>query len=101
MVGAYWCPHCRHQKELFGREAWSMIDYIEASPRGFGYDQKRLDKVHTTNIEGFPTWIFPHIDQVIVGEAPLMLLANVSNYIGTWDEVLEPADISYTFGSCR
>jgi len=31
MYGAYWCPHCSRQKELFGREAWSYVDYVECA----------------------------------------------------------------------
>ena len=104
MIGAYWCPHCRHQKELFGKEAWSLINYVEASPRGFGYDPKLLDKLHTT-VDGFPTWIFPSgnggkLEKVLVGEVPLKVLADVSTYVGTFDETLEPVDSSAS-GSCR
>lgn len=34
MYGAYWCPHCHTQQELFGKEAFSAITYIECDPRG-------------------------------------------------------------------
>jgi Predicted membrane protein len=26
--GAYWCPHCYDQKQLFGKEAFAIINYI-------------------------------------------------------------------------
>ena len=29
MYGAFWCPHCSRQKELFGKEAWKYISYVE------------------------------------------------------------------------
>ena len=45
MYGAYWCPHCQHQKELFGKEAWALIDYVECSPKGYYYDKDRVGQV--------------------------------------------------------
>ena len=34
MFGAYWCPHCRDQKNLFGIQAIPEIPYIECAPQG-------------------------------------------------------------------
>jgi len=105
MVGAYWCPHCRHQKQLFGKEAWSYIEYVEGSPKGYGYDPKLLfSKTKQTSIEGFPTWIFTKLqgeDKILVGEAPLKKLAQATHYRGSFDETLEPIDVSATVGSCK
>ena len=28
MYAAYWCPHCSRQKELFGLEAWSIMNVM-------------------------------------------------------------------------
>ena len=59
MYGSYWCPHCSHQKELFGNEAWSTVSYVECSTKGFYYDANKLTAVKD-KIEGFPTWHFPN-----------------------------------------
>ena len=45
MYGAYWCPHCAHQKELFGAEAWSLIPYVECSLKGFYYDNSKVENI--------------------------------------------------------
>jgi hypothetical protein len=50
MYGAYWCPHCSRQKELFGKEAWSYINYVECSPKGYGF------KGVCRNVDGYPTF---------------------------------------------
>jgi uncharacterized membrane protein len=31
---AYWCPHCRDQKELFGKQAAAELQVIECAPDG-------------------------------------------------------------------
>lgn len=52
MYGAYWCPHCSRQKELFGAEAWSIMDYVECSPKGYGFQGLKMCK----GVEGYPTF---------------------------------------------
>lgn len=52
MYGAYWCPHCSRQKELFGAEAWSIMDYVECSPKGYGFQGQKMCK----DIDGYPTF---------------------------------------------
>jgi thiol-disulfide isomerase/thioredoxin len=52
--GAFWCPHCREQKELFESSA-KLLPYIECStPDGQGQKQVCTDK----EIKSYPTWIF-------------------------------------------
>lgn len=34
LYGAYWCPHCHEQHELFGAEAFQHLSYIECAPDG-------------------------------------------------------------------
>jgi len=52
--GAFWCPHCANQKELFGDSA-RLLPYVECStPDGRGQTQECRDK----NIDGYPTWEF-------------------------------------------
>jgi glutaredoxin len=52
MYGTYWCPHCSRQKELFGAEAWSIMNYVECSPKGYNYKGQKMCK----NIDGYPTF---------------------------------------------
>jgi uncharacterized membrane protein len=53
--GAYWCPHCYEQKQLFGQEAWKEIEYIECASDGKGKNpQPKL--CAEKGIQSFPTW---------------------------------------------
>lgn len=52
--GAFWCPHCKEQKELFGSSA-KYLPYIECStPDGKG----QTDVCKQANIQSYPTWEF-------------------------------------------
>lgn len=54
MYGAYWCPHCQNQKELFGK-SWQYVTYVEcAVPTGNGQTQVCAD----AGISSYPTWEF-------------------------------------------
>lgn len=54
MYGAFWCPHCKEQKELFGK-SWQYVDYVECStPDGQG----QLEICKSAGIKGYPTWEF-------------------------------------------
>lgn len=51
MYGAYWCPHCNNQKEMFGA-SWKYINYVEcATPEG-------ETTCTAAGIKLFPTWVF-------------------------------------------
>ncbi len=52
MYGAYWCPHCKSQKELFG-ESFKYIHYVECDLGG-----KQNPECVEAGIEGYPTWIY-------------------------------------------
>ncbi len=52
--GAYWCPHCKEQKELFGASA-ERLPYVECSPLGPGTSQAAV--CDQKGIQGYPTWI--------------------------------------------
>ncbi len=54
MFGAWWCPHCKAQKELFG-SSFSKINYTECSDPGSN-DMNQTCK--DAGIEGYPTWQF-------------------------------------------
>ncbi|AFY74343.1 putative membrane protein [Synechococcus sp. PCC 7502] len=76
MYGAFWCPHCREQKELFG-EAVKAVPYVEcatnqANPR------VQSAECRSKQIESYPTWeiggkLYPGVKQ-------LDELAKLSNY---------------------
>ncbi|ERT07552.1 VKORC1/thioredoxin domain protein [Lyngbya aestuarii BL J] len=75
--GAYWCPHCHDQKQLFGKEAFAMIDYVECDPKG---KNARPQLCKEAGITGYPTW---EIDgQFYPGTASLEKLADLSGYQG-------------------
>lgn len=58
--GAFWCPHCKEQKEMFSH-ATSSLPYIECStPDGNGQTQVCID----AGIKGYPTWEFKNGDRV-------------------------------------
>lgn len=50
--GAFWCPHCQAQKELFGSSV-KFLPYVECSTLdGQSQTQECKDK----KIESYPTW---------------------------------------------
>lgn len=52
--GAFWCPHCREQKTMFGKSA-NLLPYVECStPDG----KSQLPLCKTAGITGYPTWEF-------------------------------------------
>lgn len=54
MYGAWWCPHCSNQKELF-EGAFDKINYTECSAPG---SRVMNQECKDANIEGYPTWEF-------------------------------------------
>ena len=52
--GAFWCPHCQKQKQLFGKSA-KFLPYVECSTS----DGKQQTQVCTLQkIDNYPTWEF-------------------------------------------
>lgn len=52
--GAFWCPHCQEQKQVFGNSA-KLLPYVECSqPDGKTQTQICIDK----KVESYPTWEF-------------------------------------------
>ncbi len=51
--GAYWCNYCKNQKELFGQEAVSKLNYIECDPQG---KNPQPNLCVAASIKGYPTW---------------------------------------------
>lgn len=52
--GAYWCPHCLAEKQLFGKSA-KYLPYVECSlPDQAGRTQACIQ----AGIDSYPTWQF-------------------------------------------
>ncbi|KAJ4777835.1 Thiol-disulfide oxidoreductase LTO1 [Rhynchospora pubera] len=64
MYGAFWCSHCNEQKEMFGKEAVKILNYVECFPDGAGKGRTMAVDCAVVGIEGFPTWIIK--DQMYV-----------------------------------
>ena len=75
--GAYWCPHCHDQKELFGKEAAAELDYVECDPKGVN---PRPQLCQTAKIKGYPTWEIK--GQMYEGVQTLEKLADLTDYKG-------------------
>ena len=52
--GAFWCPHCAEQKELFG-DAVSELPYVECSTQD---KQNQTQQCIDKEIKSYPTWEF-------------------------------------------
>jgi len=79
MYGAFWCPHCLEQKELFG-DAVKAIPYVEcATDKAQPRVQSELCR--SKNIESYPTWEIE--GKLLPGVKPLNELANLSKYQGS------------------
>lgn len=76
--GAFWCPHCHEQKQLFGKEAVQYITYVECStPDGRG----QTPECQQQQIQGYPTWEI-NSQKLSSGEKSLEELAQLSGYQG-------------------
>ncbi|KAL9246286.1 hypothetical protein vseg_019842 [Gypsophila vaccaria] len=80
MYGAFWCTHCQEQKEMFGREAAKLLDYVECFPDGFKKGTLMIPACSTIGIEGFPTWVIN--GEVLSGEKSIEELATLSGFQG-------------------
>jgi len=72
--GAYWCPHCRDQKLMFGSAA-SALPYVECDPKGANAQAARCIE---RGVKVYPTWDFH--GQIVEGVLPLDELARRSGY---------------------
>lgn len=71
MYGAWWCPHCKKQKDDFGK-SFKYIDYIECSPGQPGSGQTK--ECDDAGIKGYPTWKFPD-GTILEGEQSIQKLS--------------------------
>nr|BAJ90381.1 predicted protein [Hordeum vulgare subsp. vulgare] len=79
MYGAFWCTHCNDQKQLFGREAMEILDYVECFPNGAGKGKKMAEECVATGLEGFPTWVIN--GKLLSGDQELSVLAEESGFV--------------------
>ncbi len=77
MYSAFRCPYCHHQKELFGKQAWATITYIECDPKG---TNPQPDLCHKAKIKGYPIWEIQ--GKIYAGMQSLETLAQISGYQG-------------------
>ncbi|MEH1779548.1 hypothetical protein [Nostoc sp.] len=75
--GAFWCPYCARQKELFGKAAFTNIKYIECDPRG---ENPRPRLCQQASVRSYPTWEIN--GRLYTGVYSLNDLANISGYRG-------------------
>lgn len=55
IYGAFWCSHCKDQKNMFG-SSWKHVNYVECStPDGKGQTEICIAE----GIRSYPTWEFP------------------------------------------
>lgn len=69
--GAFWCPNCGAQKQMFGRSA-RLLPYIECSTAD---GKGQLPVCQERGVTGYPTWEFKGGERLI-GVAPLRTLAD-------------------------
>lgn len=79
IYGAFWCSHCLEQKEMFGREASKLLDYVECFPNGYKKGTKIDKACFEAGIEGFPTWVIN--GEVLSGEQTLSDLGRLSGFV--------------------
>jgi thiol-disulfide isomerase/thioredoxin len=67
--GAFWCPHCKEQKRIFGNSA-ELLPYVECSmPNGKDQTAACKDK----NIQSYPTWEFADGSRITGEQQPGVL----------------------------
>lgn len=54
MYGAYWCPHCNKQKEMFG----SSVQYINYTECSLANAEGETAECTAAGISVYPTWVF-------------------------------------------
>jgi hypothetical protein len=54
MYGAYWCPHCADQKEMF-ESSFQYVPYVECGVPG---SREEAPLCKDAGIKHFPTWQF-------------------------------------------
>lgn len=50
--GAWWCPACFKQKNLFGQQAGNQLPYVECEKT-----EEQRERCERANIQAYPTWV--------------------------------------------
>jgi glutaredoxin len=87
--GAWWCPHCHEQKQLFGKQAFKLIRYVECADANEPKQQKTA--CSKLNIRAYPTWRIN--GKSFEGVQSLENLAILSGYRGSRN-FPEPQEVS-------
>ncbi|MDX1919629.1 MAG: protein disulfide isomerase family protein [Candidatus Caenarcaniphilales bacterium] len=74
MYGTSWCPHCNHQKEIFG-ELFSYVNYVDCDEQSEICTQK--------GITGYPTWLLPDGKEIAAGSIQKVAQASGCSIEGT------------------
>ncbi len=69
MYGAFWCPHCAEQKELFGDD-FRYVTYVECDDRDPAGDSEACREA---GVQNYPTWIFPGQEREVGTKEPEFL----------------------------
>lgn len=98
MYGAYWCSHCKEQKEMFG-DSMSKATYIECAVQGSSA-VSQVCKV--AGVESYPTWVFSDNSrlvgtqslEVLAAKSGCSLDANTTNTVNTQNTNSETSENS-------
>jgi hypothetical protein len=77
MYGAWWCPHCFDQKQLFGHDAAKRLPYTECADQG---NNPHPEACEAAKVQSFPTWVIK--GKTYTGTQELKELAQYSGYNG-------------------
>lgn len=71
--GAWWCPACFNQKNLFGQQAGNKLPYVECEKT-----EEQRQRCEKDGISAYPTWV--HGDQRLEGVQNLERLGQWSGF---------------------
>ena len=74
--GAWWCPACFKQKNVFGKEAGNLLPYVECDKTSAG-----RERCKAVGIKAYPTWVMG--DRRIEGVQTVEELKRWSGFPGT------------------
>jgi hypothetical protein len=74
--GAWWCPACFRQKNLFGQEAGNQLPYVECEKT-----EEQRQRCTKVGIGAYPTWVLG--SQKLEGVQTLERLAQWSGFRGS------------------
>ena len=75
LYGAFWCENCNKQKELLGKQAMEIINYVECFPDGVYQNSEghedviKPDGICTGYTSAWPLWVVPKGEDDEIGIA--------------------------------